>query len=147
MKKKVKSCKQEIIDVILRKRTFDLDKSNQGYPTIHWLVGEAILEDLTPWERYHYLNVGRIKAIKNNFDNAIKEIEEVMNIPVYKGPKDTKKIIYLTLDIKYRNAKEEDYMRITLRAEKYVDSARKKIERKHQDCLPDFNDRFLLPFG
>ena len=144
-KKEIKSCKEEVKDAIREKRTFDLDGDTNGYPTIHWLIGTWILRNYTPFNRDSMLHNGRINAIKRNFDNAIKDLEEKEKIPVYKGPANSKKIRYLTLDESYRDAKEQDYLRLIQRGTNTVNAIKRKVEFKHPNYLPEFFGRLFLP--
>lgn len=140
-----KSCKQLIMEALEEKQTFDLVADNNGYPTIHWLIAEYILRKLNPFERNSRLYNGFVAAIKRNLDAAIKYLEEVKKIPVYKGREDSKEIQYITLDEFYRNAKEQDFKRINNRIKRQFNAGKKHIEFKYQNRLPEFYETLFLP--
>jgi len=147
-KQKKKTCKQMIVDVFKKKKkvTFDWEKGNpDGFTSIHWLIAESILSG---WARlpvgYKKLLRGWAEAVKENLGPAIAELRDEYQIPVYTGTRNSIRIMFITTDPEYRNAKQEDAIRMSWIRDFLNDAINRRMKFNHPE-LPGETPRPALP--
>ncbi len=139
-KQKKRYLKDEIMDAIRAKGTFDLKDNPKGHPTIHWLIAEYILKDNPATVGYKSLLRDYAKAIARSLDSVIKELSKKHQTCVYRGTGISPRIEFVTTNPSYRNAKEEDCKRDAKRFGNHVVI----FVEKHPRYLPEVLTKQLL---
>lgn len=128
-KEKTKKLWKEIEEALIEKRTFTMDNNPNGYPTIWWFIAEYILRNMTSFSGYNKWLAEYAKRVANDFAHVKKKMEE-KGINVYKGEKDSKKVLRITLDVACHNVKEHDELRGKIRVAKVLRAMNKECKAK-----------------
>lgn len=117
---------KKIAAAILSVKTFDLDEDEGGYPTIHYLIANFMLKDLTEYMRV--TNLGHYAGmVSRNIDQACSYIED-KGIPVYRVIEPGKRnISCVTLDPAYRDAKDKEVEKVVTRANRGIELATARL--------------------
>lgn len=117
---------------IKQKRTFDMRKDTGGYPTIHWLIARSLLENYPEYDRFELLR-SYVGQVKNSLHVALDHLREQGILSYRSVPKATKKVLFITLDPSYDEAKRRDYSRQVNKTLINVRSFRRNINETHPD--------------
>lgn len=122
---------KKIAAAILSVKTFDLDDDEGGYPTIHYLIANYLLKDLTEYMRV--TNLGHYAGmVSRNIDQACSYIED-KGVPVYRVIEPGKRnISCVTLDPVYRDAKEKEAEKVVTRANRAIELATSRLHAIEQ---------------
>jgi len=100
-----------IADAILEMDTIDLRTDGNGYPTVHWLIAEHMLQHLDTYHKQKAIPMYYEKVSKN-FHHAVTHLREKCKIPIYRYPLTKKRnLTVVTTHEEYDKALESNYLR------------------------------------
>jgi len=120
---------QRIAEVI-KVTDFELDNDENGYPTIHYVIADYMLKDLSTYDKHRLLDnyAGRVK---NLLGKAISYLHDC-GIEVYVSiPSGTRNITFITINSLNAEAVERDEKRCCNYAAKFLQGAMDHLESKH----------------
>lgn len=126
----------------ISQNTFDFEEADGGWPDINWLIANYMLKDCDEFNK-HRLRDSMIGKIKQCLAFAIDHAENVLLIKIYRGytlDGVGKKLAFITPDPAYKDAKEQDYVRIMRGVGRKLMKAQGDVERR----MPEYiENRFI----
>lgn len=126
----------------ISQNTFDFEEADGGWPDINWLIANYMLKDCDEFNK-HRLRDSMVGKIKQCLAFAIDHAENVLLIKIYRGytlDGVGKKLAFITPDPAYKDAKEQDYVRIMRGVGRKLMKAQGDVERR----MPEYiENRFI----
>jgi len=141
-KKRKKPFYAKVGDAIVEMKIIDLDRDGDGYPTVHWLIAEHMLREFRQHDRNKMMYgtdnwPARVQMI---FDKALNYVESELKTPIYRM-RQGKRLVVVTTDPDYREAKKNDFLRdkgdLETKGKKVVTRIREKHPDKLQQLVTD----------
>jgi len=118
----------------IKESDFNLTDDDSGYPTIHYVIADYLLRDLSNYDKHRFLDnyAGRVK---NLLCKSISYLHDI-GIEVYVSiPVGTKNITNITTNSANAECVKDDELRCRQYAAKYLQGALDNMENKHPNAF------------